>query len=67
MSKQKRRKPPAMPRWYWLGQDGCWFCRNKNACSNCSVIKKDRKAMFESKIKGVNSPNRKIRKDDFDE
>lgn len=57
MSKVKYRKPPEMPFWWWLGQDGCWFCKNRNACSNCSVIKKDRKFLFGKKFKGKNSTN----------
>lgn len=32
---------PSMPYWYWLGTDGCWFCKNKNNCNNCGIIKKD--------------------------
>lgn len=46
-----------MPDWWWLGQDGCWFCKNRNACSNCSVIRKERKASFGKKVKGRNSSN----------
>lgn len=23
MGRPKRRKPPEMPYWWWLGQDGC--------------------------------------------
>ena len=54
-----------MPYWWWLDQDGCWFCKNKNACSNCSVIKKVRKESFGKKFKGRN-PNNK-RADDYRE
>lgn len=46
------RKPPQMPRWYWLDTDGCWFCKNRNACSNCSIVKRYRKKYFTKKEKG---------------
>lgn len=59
MGKLKRRKAPEMPYWWWLEQDGCWFCKNPNSCSNCSVIKKDRKKYFGEKIKGRKSSNHK--------
>lgn len=59
MGRPKHRKPPAMPYWWWLGQDGCWFCKTRNACSNCSVIKKDRKTFFGKKVKGRHSTNHK--------
>ena len=36
MGKPKRRKPPEMPYWWWLGQDSCWFCKTRSACSNCA-------------------------------
>ena len=41
-----------MPHWWWTGQDGCWFCKDRNACHNCSVIKKARKQFFAKKEKG---------------
>ena len=40
-----------MPKWFWWGQDGCWFCKNKNNCSNCSAVKQYRKACFGKKYK----------------
>lgn len=46
VSKRKYRKPPSMPHWFWNDIDGCWFCKNRNGCSNCSVIKKSRKEIF---------------------
>lgn len=59
MSKIKYRKPPTMPKWFWWGQDDCWFCKNKNNCSNCSVVKRYRKECFGNKRKGRNSNNHK--------
>lgn len=51
--KQKRRKPrPAMPHWYWLGQDGCWFCKNANNCNQCRTNRDYLKKYGEKKIKG---------------
>lgn len=65
MGKIKRRKPPEMPYWWWLDQDGCWFCKNRNACSNCNVAKRDRKKNFGKKMKGRNSSNHKTGKDEL--
>lgn len=65
VGKLKHRKPPAMPYWWWLGQDGCWFCKNKSACSNCGVIKKERKSWFSKKIKGERSANYKGKRKRF--
>lgn len=49
MGKAKRKPKPSMPHWYWLGQDGCWFCPRKKyrkACGGCSVIKHDAKNFY---------------------
>lgn len=48
-----------MPHWWWAGQDGCWFCKERNACHNCSVVKKARKQFFAKKEKGKNSENKR--------
>lgn len=29
MGKPKRKPRPTMPDWWWLKQDGCWFCKNQ--------------------------------------
>lgn len=46
MGRAKRKPRPSMPYWYWLGQDGCWFCKNRNNCNQCkanrSYLKKHR-------------------------
>ena len=40
MSRAKRRKMrPEPPKHFWLDVDGCWFCKKKNACGGCKVIK----------------------------
>lgn len=41
MSKIKYRKARSQPpRYYWLDTDNCWFCKNKNGCNGCKVLKK---------------------------
>lgn len=46
MNKRTRRpyrKPrPSMPHWYWLDVDGCWWCKNKNNCNSCKILKRVR-------------------------
>lgn len=40
MAKQKYRKPrPAIPHYGWWSLDGCWCCKNRNACGGCKVLK----------------------------
>lgn len=43
MSKAIRKPRPAVPRWWWLDTDGCWFCKNRNNCNSCKVISKFKK------------------------
>lgn len=56
MSK-KWRKPPEAPHHFWLGQDGCWFCKNQNNCNRCRVVikaineGKQRRERHKNKIK----------------
>lgn len=53
MSKPKRRKAhPEMPYWYWLDQDGCWFCKNKNNCGSCKANRTFAKLCLPKKYKG---------------
>lgn len=52
MGKAKRKPRPAMPHWYWLGQDGCWFCKNRNNCNSCKPNRSYLKSCGEKKIKG---------------
>lgn len=62
----KRKKPPTMPHWFWLAQDGCWFCKyqiNQKGCHNCSINKAYRKEFFEKKIKGRNYGKRGTKTD----
>lgn len=39
MGKAKRKVRPQPPWHFWYDVDGCWFCKNKNACGNCKVAK----------------------------
>ena len=40
MGKKKPKMRPEPPKHFWLDADGCWFCKNKNCCSGCKVIKR---------------------------
>lgn len=39
MSRKIRKPRPQPPKWAWYDLDGCWFCKNKNNCSNCKIMK----------------------------
>lgn len=39
MGKDKRKVRPQPPHHVWLDVDGCWFCKKKNACGGCKVMK----------------------------
>jgi len=40
MTKNKHRKPrPQPPKWLFLDNDNCWFCKNRNACGGCKILK----------------------------
>lgn len=39
MGKAKRKVRPQPARHVWLDVDGCWFCKKKNACGGCKVMK----------------------------
>ena len=40
MRKKIRKVRPQPPRHAWLDLDGCWFCKKKNACGGCKIMKK---------------------------
>lgn len=42
MGKPKRKPRPQPPGYFWLDVDGYWFCKNKNNCNNCKVLKRQR-------------------------
>ena len=56
MGKAKRKPRPSMPSWYWLDNDNCWFCKHRNHCNGCSVLKKDAKKIMSRKYKGWRGP-----------
>lgn len=35
----RRKKRPEPPKYFWYDVDGCWFCKKKNACGGCKVLK----------------------------
>ena len=52
MGKAKRKPRPSMPRWVWLGRDGCWFCRDANNCNQCKANRMTAKKSKQKKYKG---------------
>lgn len=51
-----------MPKWYWMDQDGCWYCKNKNNCNQCKFNRKYIKEYGGKKFKGRH-PNKDKGKD----
>lgn len=41
-----------MPDWFWWGQDGCWFCKQRNNCNQCKANREYAKEFGEKKQKG---------------
>lgn len=39
MSKKIRKMRPEPPKYYYWDTDNCWFCKNRNGCSGCKVLK----------------------------
>ena len=52
MGKAKRKPRPSMPDWFWWGQDGCWFCKQRNNCNQCKANREYVKEFGEKKQKG---------------
>lgn len=65
MGKASRKPRPSMPHWYWLGQDGCWFCKNRNNCNSCKSNREFKKLCSEKKEKGKNPANKKPPKKNY--
>lgn len=41
MGKVKRKNAPQPPpKWWMIDNDNCWFCKNRNNCGNCKLLKK---------------------------
>lgn len=51
MGRAKRKPRPSMPRWWWLGQDGCWFCKHRNNCNQCKAARSDAKEMRKDRLR----------------
>ncbi len=45
MGKAIRKPKPSMPGWWWMGQDGCWFCKHKNNCNQCKAARADKTSL----------------------
>lgn len=43
MGKAKRKQRPQPPRWFGLDTDNCWFCKSRNNCNQCRLLKQFRK------------------------
>lgn len=52
MGKAKRKPRPSMPDWFWWGQDGCWFCKQRNNCNQYKANREYAKEFGEKKQKG---------------
>lgn len=52
VGKAKRKPRPSMPDWFWWGQDGCWFCKQRNNCNQCKANREYVKEFGEKKQKG---------------
>ena len=44
MGKAKRKQRPQPPRWFNLDTDCCWFCKNRNHCGSCKLLKRFKKS-----------------------
>ena len=42
MGKAKRKMRPQPPWWWELDNDNCWFCKNRNNCGGCKLLKRQR-------------------------
>ena len=40
--RQKERMRPQPPFWWTLDNDNCWFCKNRNNCGRCRILKRQR-------------------------
>lgn len=36
----KRKMRPSPPNWWTFDNDNCWFCKNRNNCNSCKLLKK---------------------------
>lgn len=64
MSKAMRKPRPSMPKWFWWGQDGCWFCKSKNNCNSCKANRAYMKERGEKKVKGQKAGAKRTKGDE---
>lgn len=54
MSKAKRKPRPSPPKWFFLDNDNCWWCKNRNNCGSCKLLKQWKRNKIEQEhIKDV--------------
>lgn len=39
MTNKRRKLRPEPPPYFFFESDNCWFCKNRNNCSGCKVLK----------------------------
>ena len=39
MKQKIRKKRPQPPRWWGYDSDNCWWCKNRNGCGGCKILK----------------------------
>lgn len=42
MGRPFRKPRPSPSKWYWIGSDGCWDCKNRNNCNQCKRLKRQK-------------------------
>ena len=40
MKNKRRKQRPQPSRDFWLDTDCCWFCKNRNGCGGCKILKR---------------------------
>ena len=54
MGKAKRKMRPQPPWWWTLDNDNCWFCKNRNNCGGCKLLKQQRSESREKQGESMN-------------
>lgn len=42
MGKAMRKPRSAHLKWWFIENDGCWFCKNRNNCNGCKLLKRQK-------------------------
>lgn len=53
MGKAKRKMRPQPPWWWTLDNDNCWFCKSRNNCGGCKLLKRQRSVSREKRRKNI--------------